>query len=187
MCDATPAAYDSKEMDHCKLLVMEDIKQLCLSKDEVKLKSMLQSVNYQAFFDINYGGSPGGVFTAACPPEALHSLENGLVLHCLKKLFEKILGETARADLDKLVQQWHTYPKQCHMKSYMAAFPRRLFKDGVTTITDISAGTKMGILFTFVVAAQTNDGYKLLMRKNKTASIYADMIQVFKMLLCYWA
>ena len=73
------------------------------------------------------------------------------------------------------------------MKSYMAAFTRLLFKDGVTTITDISAGTKMGILFTFVIAAQTNQGHQLLMRKNKTALIYADMIQVFEMLLCYWA
>ena len=49
------------------------------------------------------------------------------------------------------------------MKSYMAAFPRLLFKDGVTSISDISAGTKMGILFAFVVAAQTNVGHKLLM------------------------
>ena len=185
MCDVTPAAYISKEMDNCNLLVMEDIMQMCRNKEVDKLESMLQSTNWQAFFDIDYGGFPGGVFTAACPPEALHSLENGLVLHCLKQLFEKILGETAQADLDNLVQQWHTYPKQCHMKSYMAAFPRLLFKDGVTTITDISAGTKMGILFTFVIAAQTNQGHQLLMRKNKTALIYADMIQVFEMLLCY--
>src|SRR6476620_6209090 len=148
---------------------------------------MLQSPNWQALYDIDYGGSPGGVFTAACPPEALHSLENGLVLHCLKQLFDKNLGETARADLDNLVQQWHTYPKQCHMKSFMAAFPRLLFKDGVTTIIDISAGTKMGILFAFVLAAQTNDGQKLLEKHDETAAIYGDMIQVFEMLLCYWA
>src|SRR5207253_8852691 len=45
----------------------------------------------------------------------------------------------------------------------------------------------MGILFTFVVAAQTNQGHQLLMRKNKTALIYGGMIQVFEMLLCYWA
>ena len=105
MCDTTPATYVSKEMDHYKLLVMEDIKQLCENKDEMKLKSMLQSVNYQAFFDIDYGGSPGGVFTAACPPEALHSLENGLVLHCLKQLFDEILGQPARAKLDDIIQQ----------------------------------------------------------------------------------
>jgi hypothetical protein len=187
MCDATPAAYISTDMDCCNMLVMEDIRQLCLNKDEDKLESMLQSVNYQAFYDIDYGGSPGGVFTAACPPEALHSLENGLVLHCLKQLFEEILGQPARANLDDIVQQWLNHPKQCHMKSYMAAFPRLLFKDGLTTITDISAGTKIGILFAFVLAAQTNDGRNLLMKHDKTATLYGDMIQVFEMLLCYWA
>ena len=106
------------------------------------------------------------MFTAACPPEALHSLENGHVLHCLKELFEEVLGETAKANLDNIVQQWLKYPKQCHMKSYMAAFPRLLFKDGVTTISDISAGTKMGILFAFVLAAQTNDDHLLLMKHD---------------------
>ena len=127
------------------------------------------------------------MFTAACPPEALHSLENGLVLHCLNQLFKEILGWTAKASLDDIVQQWLTYPKQCYMKSYMAAFPRLLFKDGVTTISDISAGTKMGILFAFVLAAQTNDGRMLLLKHDKTAPIYGNMIQVFEMLLCYWA
>ena len=183
----TPAVYDSKEMNNCKMLVMEDVMQMCRNKDEKRLDKLMQSLSWQAFFDINYGGSPGGVFTAACPPEALHSLENGLVLHCLKQLFEEILGEAVKASLDNIVQQWCAYPKQCHMKSYMAAFPRLLFKDGMTTISDISAGTKMGILFSFVVASQTNDGRELLLKHEKTATIYGDMIQVFEMLLCYWA
>ena len=160
--------------------------QMCRNKDGDKLDDMLQSTNWQAFFDIDYGGSPGGVFTAACPPEALHSLENGLVLHCLKQLFDEILGQPARAEMDDIVQQWIKLPKQCHMKSYMAAFPRLLLKDGVTSISDISAGTKMGILFAFVVAAQTNDGCRLLLKTINTASIYSDMIQVFEMLLCFW-
>ena len=69
----------------------------------------------------------------------------------------------------------------------MAAFPRLLFKDGVTTISDISAGTKMGILFAFVVAAQINAGRKLLLKHDRTATIYGDMIQVFERMLCYWA
>jgi hypothetical protein len=55
----------------------------------------------------------------------------------------------------------------------MAAFPRLLFKDGVTTISDISAGTKMGILFAFVLAAQTNDGHMLLLKHDKTAQFMA--------------
>ena len=51
----------------------------------------MQYDTWQAFFDIDYGGLPGGVFTAACPPEALHSLELGLITHCLKELFDEIL------------------------------------------------------------------------------------------------
>lgn len=69
------------------------------------------------------------------------------------------------------------------MKSYMANFPRLLYKDGMTTISDISAGTKIGILFTFVVAAQTNEGYKPLQNNTNTAQIYGDMVHVFEMLL----
>ena len=176
MCNAALAAYDSQEINNCNLLIMEGIMQMCRNKEVDKLDNMLQSTNWQVFFDIDYGGSPGGVFTVACPPEALHSLENGLVLHCLKQLFDEILGQPARAELDDIVQQWIKLPKQCHMKSYMAAFPRLLFKDGVTTISDISAGTKMGILFAFVLAAQTNDGHKLLVKHDETAAIYGDMI-----------
>ena len=41
MCDATPAVYDSKEMDNCNMLVMDDIKQMCLNKDEEQLESLM--------------------------------------------------------------------------------------------------------------------------------------------------
>ena len=73
------------------------------------------------------------------------------------------------------------------MKSYMADFPRMLYKDGLTTISDISAGTKMGILFSFLIAAQTNEGYRLLHKQAQIATKYGDTIEVFEMLLCYWA
>jgi len=33
MCNATPSVYDSKEVDNCQLLVMEEMKQLCINKD----------------------------------------------------------------------------------------------------------------------------------------------------------
>ena len=66
----------------------------------------MQSTTWLSFYDIDYGGSPGGVFTAACPPEALHSLENGLVLHCLKQLFDSILSDSNKCQLDLIVQNW---------------------------------------------------------------------------------
>ena len=186
MCDATPAIYDSKNDNKCNLLVMEDMKQLCINKDLEKLYDLMQYPNWQAFYDIDYGDLPGGVFTAACPPEALHSLENGLVLHCLKEMFESVMSERTKTQMDAVVQHWVAYPRQHLMRSYMDNFPRLLYRDGLTNITDISAGTKMGILFALVVAAQTIDGYEVLHLQNKTSENYANMINAFEMLLCYW-
>ena len=49
------------------------MKQLCTNKETDKLYSLMQYGNWQAFYDIDYGGPPGGVVTTAYSPEALHS------------------------------------------------------------------------------------------------------------------
>ena len=74
------------------------------------------------------------------------------------------------------------------MKAYAAAFPRLLFQDGVSSITDISAGTKVGILFSTVIAALTKQGRIILLNDAKlTETNYINMIEAFELLLCYWA
>ena len=197
MCNATKAAYDSKQMDCCELLVMDDIKQMCINKEYDKLDALYQYRTWQAFYDIDYGGSPCGVLTAACPPEALHSLENGLINHCLKELFDRVIPKPAQCKLDKVVQKWSLLPKQHLMKSYAAECPRLLFADGVSAITDTSAATKVGKLFAIVVAALTRDGRDVMLNdaniikkckdKEERNLLYNEMIVTFEMLLCYWA
>ena len=95
MCDATPEVYESNDPDNCRLLNMDYMMNLSQTKNEEALRNLMQTHNWLAFFDIDYGGSPGGVFTAACPPEALHSLENGLINHCLKELFDNVMPKNA--------------------------------------------------------------------------------------------
>ena len=148
----------------------------------------MQYKSWQAFFDIDYGGLPGGVFTAACPPEALHSLENGLINHCLKELFDNVITKATQRQFDAVVQEWVLYPRQQLMKAYMSKFPRILFQDGVSSITDISAGTKVGILFAIVIAALTKNGRNIMLKDAKlTERTYLNMIEIFELLLCYWA
>jgi hypothetical protein len=91
---------------------MEDIKQLCANNETKKLHSLMQYKCWQAFFDIDYGGLPGGVFTAACPPEALHSLENGLINHCLIQLFDQVITKLTQRKFDEVVQEWASYPNK---------------------------------------------------------------------------
>lgn len=155
MCDATPNVYNSKNMDNCNLLTMEDIKKLYIDQDRKQLHILMQYITWQTFFNIDYGGLPGGVFTPACPPEALHSLENGLNNHCLKQLFDHAVTKATQRKFNAVVQRWSSYSCQQYMKSYAAEYPRLLFQDGMSSISDISAGTKVGILFVIVIAALT--------------------------------
>ena len=187
MCNATPEAYESEVMDCCQLLVMKDMKQMCTDNDTAGLHSLMQYKNWQASYDIDYGGSPGGVFTAACPPGALCPLENGLMIHCLKQLFDHVLTAATGRKFDAVVQQWVLYPKQHHMRSYYSEYPRLLFTEGLSSITDISAQTKVGILFAIVVAALIRNGRQILLNDaNLTENQYLNMIEVFELLLCYW-
>ena len=63
-----------------------------------------------------------------------------------------------------------------------------MFPDGVSSIKDISAGTKVGILFAIILAALTQDGKDVLLNEaNISIKKQSDMIEAFEMLLCYWA
>ena len=51
------------------------------------LFDLYQAQHWIAWFDLDYGGNEEGIFTAACPPEGLHALENGIFLHVLREFF----------------------------------------------------------------------------------------------------
>ena len=85
----------------------------------------------------------------------------------MKELFDKVLSSLSRRKLDAVVQECVLYPKQHHLKNYAAEFPRLLFPDGVTSIADISAGTKAGILSAVVIAALTKDGQDVFQKHAK--------------------
>ena len=63
--------------------VAENVK---INNTEYLLK-LYQNPHQNAWFELDYKGNPEGIFTAACPPEALHALENEIFMHLLKELF----------------------------------------------------------------------------------------------------
>lgn len=70
-----------------------------------------------SIFDIDYGCLPGGVFTAACPPEALHLFKLGLSNHCFVELFQEMITKLTQRKFDVAVQKWVLYSRQKHMKT----------------------------------------------------------------------
>jgi hypothetical protein len=54
--------------------------------------------------DVSYGGCRFGIFSAACPIEPLHALENGIIPDCLTILFKDKICPALKGELDSLVR-----------------------------------------------------------------------------------
>ena len=66
----------------CMKIKMKAIQDMVEQNQTKKLDDLNQYHVQNAWFDVDFGGCPYGIFSAACPVEPLHSLENGLVPDC---------------------------------------------------------------------------------------------------------
>lgn len=170
----------------CRRMIMSRIQSLVVNNEFDKLDQINQYHVHNAWFDVSYGGCKYGIFSAACPVEALHAMENGLVKQCLQVLFTDSLNKSARGRLDLLAQELYSWDRQHYLTAGTAMdMPRLLFKDGVTTITNITASTNVGIMFTIIVLSLTSKGsqfFDTVLGEEKANK----MRYVFQQLLCYW-
>ena len=67
------------------------------------------------------------------------------------------MNKTSRTRLDLLAQELYGWDRQHYLTAGTASdMPRLLFKDGVTTITNVTASTNVGIMFTIVMLLLTD-------------------------------
>lgn len=185
-CDATVETYSTIEPDCCAPLNMEDIKQMVIDQDWDALHELHQCPCWNPFFDVCCGGNPGGIFSAACPAEALHALENGICPHALRNVLVALLKPKNVGILDSAIQSWTKLPRQKLMRSTnLPNAPRLLFKDGVSDLANTSAATKVGMMFAMVIGSITRDGKHAFDKLSEDE--YHDIIYAFEQLLCYWA
>ena len=64
--------------------------------------------------------------------------------------------------------------------------PKLLWKDGITTTTELTANAKVGIMFTIVVIGLTEDGKHLFENIFENKTLFCNMMECFQMLLSYW-
>ena len=63
--------------------------------------------------------------------------------------------------------------------------PRLLWQNGVTTLTDLNASQKVGILMTITVVALTEEGSQFF-NTILGVDVARSMLEVFQTLLTYW-
>jgi hypothetical protein len=141
---------------------------------------------HNGWFDVSYGGCYFGIFSAACPIEPLHSLENGIIPDYLSILFKNKMCPALKLELDSLVRRLTLLPRQCFANSGTEpGMPPLLWKDGVTSLTDLSAKLKVGIVFKLAVVSLQEEGSKFFTLVLGSSQRVNEMRQVFQMLLSY--
>ena len=197
-CNAGPEHYGNLSVDCCQPLVMNDVRQLYLDGNYKAMEDMYQHPHDLAFFHVDYGGEPGGIFTAAMPIEGLHCLENGIISHCLHQLFSDddcLLLPKGRQELDEVVSSWaKSIPRQRLLQGgYGNDLPRLRFQEGITCLSNTSAAHKVGAMLATVLACLTSEGrntfYSRSRQQDKQSGeqLTLDMLYIFEMLLCFWA
>src|SRR5688500_9961037 len=74
----------SKFYERNNKLIMQDIMDYIKQDDIQSLKALYPPApHWNAWIDVNYGGDPEGIFSAACLLKALHALENGIFIYLL--------------------------------------------------------------------------------------------------------
>ena len=172
----------------CGRMSMNKIRDYVVNGDLEALQQINQYNVYSAWFDVDYGRCPRGIFSAAMPVEALHALEGGLILNCLNILFEEDLKPARCGDLDNLAIEMCGWESQFYLHAGSDKdLPRTLFKDGVTSITKISHSYIVGMMLTIVIITLRDDGKEFLAKVCGTSKRVNDTRYVFSMLLCYWS
>lgn len=186
-CDAGPDELSKPTVGSCKRLIMADVMNLVQTQNWGSLSDFYQAQHWISWFDLDYGGNPEGIFSAACPPEALHALENGIFLHVLFELFKKIFNKNMCAYFDSQVYTWNSYPGQHLLRSHdIDGYPRLLFTNGISKITQSKADDKAGVIFCVNIAMLQREGQQMLIDHSRiTDQQCKDILYVLELMICY--
>ena len=99
----------------CRRMSMVKIQALVEANDVDALRAFNQYNVDCAWFHVGYGGCRFGIFSAVCPVEALHALENGLMSDCFNKLFKEEMTPCQLDQMDKLAKQLGLLDRQRYL------------------------------------------------------------------------
>ena len=167
----------------CNRIKCKDVKRLVDNQMYVELHDMAQRPGKNCLYDIDCGNDPYGIFSMV-HSEGLHALEIGCIPYMLEILMNEISPKKHLAELDTLVQRLCSDPKQ---RAY-DFFPRSLWPDGVTSLTNLSGTDKVGKMYAITLVALTLEGQNFFSKVLPGGeATWRKMLYCFQQILCYWA
>ena len=180
-CDV-PTVEAGRTDIECNRIKVKDVKRLVDNKMLKELHEMAQRPGKNCLYDIDCGNCPYGIFSMV-HSEGLHALEIGCMPYMWEILIDDIPSKY-HAELDALVQRLCLDPKQ---RAY-DFFPRSLWPDGVTSLTNLSGTDKVGKLFAITLVALTLEGQNFFIKVLPGGEeTWRKMLYCFQQILCYWS
>jgi hypothetical protein len=160
----------------CQRMSMVKIMDLVRQNQHDTLNHINQYNVHSAWFDVDYGGCPFGIFGAATPAEPLHALENGLITDCV----QEEMNPKNKRELDFLVSRLaHISCQRYASSGAEPLMPRLLWKDGITSLSELTPKYKVSIMFTIVTVSLQDKGKSLFEDVLGSNARLNDMRQVF--------
>ena len=180
-CDISTEDAGRTDID-CNRICVADVQELVASQNKQALRALAQRPKFNSLYTIDCGNDPYGVFSMV-HTEGLHAIEVGLIPYMLEILLDDLPDRTHHT-LDMLVKRLNKHPRQHGYNG----FPRLLWQDGVTTITNLTGDLKVGKMFAICCVASTLEGEKFFTDNFPEGAVtWRKMLYVFQQILCYWA
>jgi hypothetical protein len=97
------------------------------------------------------------------------------------------MNSKQKRELDFLARRLAHIPRQRYASSGAEPLmPRLLWKDGTTSLSELTAKYKVGIIFTVITVSLQDEGKSLFEDVLGSNARLNDMREIFQMMLAYW-
>jgi hypothetical protein len=164
-CTCAPADA-TNTTDKCSWVLMDAMMNIIDRGDKEELNQYSQNpIPNHAFRYINFGANPHGIY-GATPNDLMHGLKLGIIPYLLEIFYDVELNASAKFNFNQSFQAVLPHLKQGCNKQ----FPRLYFPNGITSLKNLTAEERYGIMFVAYILCNTSPGRASLAR-NETMSI----------------
>ena len=181
-CRACNVNYDDLQnpLIKCRYLYAEPMGRIAKSLDDNLRQRWSQHRLENAFESVLFADPDRGIF-GSTPVETMHAFRKGTVEMVTFLILDSVPVKQ-KAALDRLAVSFHKKHRQTYRKNY----PATDFSNGVTNLTKISAGERLGLLFLFIILAQYDDGWNILNSALQMSDVnLREVLHVFEALVCF--
>ena len=182
-CRACTVNY--KELDNpdavCEFVLATDMAQIANDADDNVRRLWSQHFLNNAFDFVPLADPIRGIF-GATPVETMHALRKGIIEMVTFSVLDNVPA-SKKAQLDTLAVRFH----KTHRQTCRKTFPATDFSNGITNLTKITAGERLGLVFLFVILAQYDEGWEILSDAllKQGFSTLSHVLHVFEGMLCF--